>query len=228
MNIIQKIQKLVMSAESFEFAVYNLKDGGKIECDTEELEVGSIVSVVKEDGSKELAPVGEHTLEDGRTIVLDDASKVTEIKESDAPTAEEVEAKEEKMSMEVDPELVKAVGDMLKSKVSSLAEEEVSALANEIVYAITAYDEAKDLVEGEGEETENGIVTNTTTAGMSEEKFNALAEVVLEMAKKNEELESKLAKIPTGKAISEMEFGAETEAIDTVALRIEAIKNLNK
>ena len=228
MNIIQKIQKLVMSAESFDFASYVLKDGTMIECDTEELEVGSIISIVKED-SKELAPAGEHTLEDGRTIVLDDAAKVTEIKESDAPTAEEVEAKEEKMAMEVDLELVQAVSDMLKAKVTTLADEDASSLANEIVYAITAYDEAKDLVEGDEDSVENGIVTNTTTAGYSEERFNALTEVVLEMAKKNEELEVKLSKVPTGKAISEMEFKSDDSATDSMLeARIAAIKNLNK
>ena len=228
MNIIQKIQKLVMSAESFDFASYVLKDGTMIECDTEELEVGSIISIVKED-SKELAPAGEHTLEDGRTIVLDDAAKVTEIKESDAPTAEEVEAKEEKMAMEVDLELVQAVSDMLKAKVTTLADEDASSLANEIVYAITAYDEAKDLVEGDEDSVENGIVTNTTTAGYSEERFNALTEVVLEMAKKNEELEVKLSKVPTGKAISEMEFKSDDSAADSMLeARIAAIKNLNK
>lgn len=228
MNIIQKIQKLVMSAESFDFASYVLKDGTMIECDTEELEVGSIISIVKED-SKELAPAGEHTLEDGRTIVLDDAAKVTEIKESDAPTAEEVEAKEEKMAMEVDLELVQAVSDMLKAKVTTLADEDASSLANEIVYAITAYDEAKDLVEGDEDSVENGIVTNTTTAGYSEERFNALTEVVLEMAKKNEELEVKLSKVPTGKAISEMEFKSDDSSTDSMLeARIAAIKNLNK
>jgi hypothetical protein len=228
MNIIQKIQKLVMSAESFDFASYVLKDGTMIECDTEELEVGSIISIVKED-SKELAPAGEHTLEDGRTIVLDDAAKVTEIKESDAPTADAVEAKEEKMAMEVDLELVQAVSDMLKAKVTTLADEDASSLANEIVYAITAYDEAKDLVEGDEDSVENGIVTNTTTAGYSEERFNALTEVVLEMAKKNEELEVKLSKVPTGKAISEMEFKSDDSSTDSMLeARIAAIKNLNK
>ena len=227
MNIIQKIQKLVMSAESFDFASYVLKDGTMIECDTEELEVGSIISIVKED-SKELAPAGEHTLEDGRTIVLDDAAKVTEIKESDAPTAEEVEAKEEKMAMEVDLELVQAVSDMLKAKVTTLADEDASSLANEIVYAITAYDEAKDMVDGEEDSVENGIVTNTTTAGYSAE-FAALSEIVLEMAKKQEEMSTKLSKVPTGKAISEMEFGTEDSATDSMLeARIAAIKNLNK
>jgi hypothetical protein len=227
MNILQKIQNLVMSAETFEFAIYDLKNGGKIECDTEELEVGSIISVVKEDGSKELAPTGEHTLADGRTIVLDDSSKVTEIKESDAPTATEVEAKkEEKMAMEVDPDLLKSVSDMIKSKVSGMAEEELANLAYEIVYAITAYDEAEEIEIEMPEETENGIVTNTTTYSS---EFQALSEIVLEMAKKQEEMNEKLSKVPTGKAISEMEFKSDDfNSNDALEARIEAIKNLNK
>jgi hypothetical protein len=114
-------------------------------------------------------------------------------------------------------------------KVTTLADEDASSLANEIVYAITAYDEAKDLVEGDEDSVENGIVTNTTTAGYSEERFNALTEVVLEMAKKNEELEVKLSKVPTGKAISEMEFKSDDSAADSMLeARIAAIKNLNK
>lgn len=214
-----------MSAETFEFALYDLKNGGKIECSTEELEVGSIISVVKEDGTKELAPTGEHTLADGRTIVLDDSAKVTEIKESDAPTATEVEAKkEEKMAMEVDPDLLKSVSDMIKSKVSGMAEEDLSDLAYEIVYAISAYDEATDVEMPE--ETENGIVTNTTSYSA---EFTALSEIVLEMAKKQEEMSKKLSKVPTGKAISEMEFKSDDyNSNDALEARIEAIKNLNK
>jgi hypothetical protein len=225
MNILQKIQKLVMSAETFEFASYDLANGGKIECDTPELEVGSIISVVKEEGN-ELAPAGEHVLADGRTIVLDDSAKVTEIKESDAPTADEMG--NQKMAMETDPELVQAVFDMLKSKVSGMEEAEMQDLANNVVYAITAYDEAKDMLDGEEDSVENGIVTNTTTSGYSAE-FTALTDIVLEMAKKQEEMSEKLSKVPTGKAISEMEFGTEDSATDSMLeARIAAIKNLNK
>jgi hypothetical protein len=225
MNILQKIQKLVMSEETFEFASYDLANGTKIECDTPELEVGSIISVVKEEGN-ELAPAGEHVLSDGRTIVLDDSAKVTEIKETDAPTADEME--NQKMAMETDPELVQAVLDMLKSKVSGMEDAELQDLSNNIVYAITAYDEAKDMVDGEEDSVENGIVTNTTTSGYSAE-FAALSEIVLEMAKKQEEMSTKLSKVPTGKAISEMEFGTEDSATDSMLeARIAAIKNLNK
>jgi hypothetical protein len=219
MNIIDKIKSLVMSAESFDFAVYDLAGGGKIECDTETLEVGSIVSLVKEDGSKELAPAGPHTLADGRTIVLDDAAKVTEIKEADAPTATE-----EQMAMEVDPELMKAVAEMIKGGVSSIGEEDANNLANQIIYAITAYSEISES-EAEAEDSVPMIEDMKM-------QLETLSNLVLEMAKKqnafSSEVDNKLSKMPSGKAISEMEFTSEPEKIDPVAARIAAIKNLNK
>ncbi len=208
-----------MSVESLDFAVLDLSNGAKVESDTESLEVGSIVSLVKEDGSKELAPAGPHTLADGRTIVLDDSSKVTEIKEADAPTATE-----EQMAMEVDPELMSAVAEMIKGKVSGIAEEDASNLATEIIYAITAYDE---ISEDEAEAEDSVPMMEDMKV-----KMQQLSELVLEMAKKQQdfssEIETKLSKVPTGKAISEMEFKSEPEVIDPLAKRIEAIKNLNK
>ena len=219
MNIIDKIKSLVMSAESFDFGVYDLSQGGKVETDTETLEVGSIVSLVKEDGSKELAPAGPHTLADGKTIVLDDSSKVTEIKEADAPTATE-----EQMAMEVDPELMKAVAEMIKGGVSSIGEEDANNLANQIIYAITAYSEISES-EAEAEDS----VPMVEDMKM---QLETLSNLVLEMAKKqnsfSSEVDNKLSKIPTGKAISEMEFASEPEKTDMVAARIAAIKNLNK
>lgn len=219
MNIIDKIKSLVMSAESFDFGVYDLSQGGKVETDTASLEIGSIVSLVKEDGSKELAPAGPHSLADGKTIVLDESAKVTEIKEADAPTATE-----EQMAMEVNPELTKAVAEMIKGGVSSIAEEDASNLANQIIYAITAYSEISES-EAEAEDS----VPMVEDMKM---QLEALSNLVLEMAKKqndfSSEVDNKLSKIPTGKAISEMEFSSEPEKIDMVAARIAAIKNLNK
>jgi hypothetical protein len=225
MNILQKIQNLVMSAETFKFASYELANGTKVESSTEQLEVGSIISVVKEEGN-ELAPAGEHVLTDGRTIVLDDSAKVTEIKESDAPT--EAEMEKHKMAMETDPELVQAVVDILKSEISEMDDTKMQDLANNVVFAITAYSEAKMAGKDAMDAVENGIVTNTTTSGYSAE-FTALTDIVLEMAKKQEEMSEKLSKVPTGKAISEMEFGTEDSATDSMLeARIAAIKNLNK
>ena len=213
-----------MSVDSFDFGSYDLTDGKKVETDTETLEIGSIISLVT-DAGKELAPAGPHTLADGRTIVLDESSKVTEIKEKDAPTAAEEDMKmPEKMAMEMDPELVSAVSEIIKKKATGLSEDDLTSLSNELIMAIVAYDELSDN-EAEAEDSTPMVVDMS-------EKFNELSAIVLEMAKAQEkfssEIETKLSKVPTGKAISEMEFSSEPEVIDPLAARIEAIKNLNK
>ena len=224
MNILKRIQNLVLSVDSFDFGTYDLTDGKKVETDTETLEIGSIISLVT-DAGKELAPAGPHVLADGRTIVLDESSKVTEIKEKDAPTAAEEDMKmPEKMAMEMDPELVSAVSEIIKKKATGLSEDDLTSLSNELIMAIVAYDE---LNENEAEAEDSTPMVEDMT-----KKFNELSAIVLEMAKAQEkfssEVENKLAKVPTGKAISEMEFSSEPESIDPVAARIEAIKNLNK
>ena len=220
MNILQRIQNLVMSVDSFDFGSYDLTDGKKVETDTETLEIGSIISLVT-DAGKELAPAGPHTLSDGRTIVLDESSKVTEIKEKDAPTAAEEDMKmPEEMAMEMDPELVSAVSEIIKKKATGLSEDDLFSLSNELIMAIVAYDELSDN-EAEAEDS-------TPMVEDMKVKMQELSAIVLEMAKAQEKFSAELSKVPSAKAISEMEFSSEPESIDPVALRIEAIKNLNK
>ena len=220
MNILQRIQNLVMSVDSFDFGSYDLTDGKKVETDTETLEIGSIISLVT-DAGKELAPAGPHTLADGRTIVLEESSKVTEIKEKDAPTAAEEDMKmPEKMAMEMDPELVSAVSEIIKKKATGLSEDDLTSLSNELIMAIVAYDELSDN-EAEAEDS-------TPMVEDMKVKMQELSAIVLEMAKAQEKFSAELSKVPSAKAISEMEFSSEPEVIDPVALRIEAIKNLNK
>ena len=220
MNILQRIQNLVMSVDSFDFGSYDLADGKKVETDTETLEIGSIVSLVT-DAGKELAPAGPHTLSDGRTIVLDESSKVTEIKEKDAPTAAEEDMKmPEEMAMEMDPELVSAVSEIIKKKATGLSEDDLFSLSNELIMAIVAYDELSDN-EAEAEDS-------TPMVEDMKVKMQELSAIVLEMAKAQEKFSAELSKVPSAKAISEMEFSSEPEVIDPTALRIEAIKNLNK
>ena len=220
MNILQRIQNLVMSVDSFDFGSYDLADGKKVETDTETLEIGSIVSLVT-DAGKELAPAGPHTLADDRTIVLDESSKVTEIKEADAPTAAEEDMKmPEKMAMEMDPELVSAVSEIIKKKATGLSEDDLTSLSNELIMAIVAYDE---LSENEAEAEDSTPMVEDMKVKMQE-----LSAIVLEMAKAQEKFSAELSKVPSAKAISEMEFSSEPESIDPIALRIEAIKNLNK
>ena len=220
MNILQRIQNLVMSVDSFDFGSYDLTDGKKVETDTETLEIGSIVSLVT-DAGKELAPAGPHTLADDRTIVLDESSKVTEIKEKDAPTAAEEDMKmPEKMAMEMDPELVSAVSEIIKKKATGLSEDDLTSLSNELIMAIVAYDE---LSENEAEAEDSTPMVEDMKVKMQE-----LSAIVLEMAKAQEKFSAELSKAPSAKAISELEFSSEPETTDMVALRIQAIKNLNK
>lgn len=225
MNLLQRIQRLVMSAETLGFGTYDLSDGKKVKTDSDTLEIGSIVSLVTDSG-EELAPPGSHTLADGRTIVLDDSSKVTEIKEADAPTAteENMGKKPEMMAMEMDPELVSAVSEIIKKKATGLGEEDLTSLANELIMAMVAYDE---LNENEAEAEDS-----TTEVEDMKVKMQELSAIVLEIAKAQEkfsaDVETKLAKVPSGKAISEMEFATEPESVDPIAARIEALKNLNK
>lgn len=250
MNILQRIQNLVMSVDSFDFAMLNLKGGGRVESDTEALEIGSIVSLVTDEG-KELAPEGRHELQDGRTIVLDGSSKVTEIKEADAPTAAEIEAKKEddedekekedmkrgkmnkhygkkkstsEMAMEMDPELISAVAEIIKKTSTELSEEDTDSLANELIKAIVAY---TDMAEDDEEEKEEKEDMKKDEMKDMKVKMSELSSIVLEMAKSQQKFSTDLKKVPTGKAISEIEFSSEPEVIDPIALRIKALQNLN-
>jgi hypothetical protein len=70
------------------FGQGKLKDGTVVKYDTETLAVGSTVMVVTAEGQELPAPAGEHALEDGTVIVVDETGKVLEVK---AVTPEAVE-----------------------------------------------------------------------------------------------------------------------------------------
>lgn len=57
----------------------------------ESFEVGQALFVVAEDGSQVSAPAGEHTLQSGTTIVVDEAGIITEVKEKVEATSTTVE-----------------------------------------------------------------------------------------------------------------------------------------
>jgi hypothetical protein len=107
-----------------------LQDGTMVYTEADAFVVGAIVEVVAEDGSKSLAPVGEHILEDGSTVVVDEAGVILEIKpamEDEASDEAEVIVEEE-MSEEVSEEEV--IEDEVKEFMVS--EEEYSALLDRV------------------------------------------------------------------------------------------------
>jgi hypothetical protein len=103
MNKLQKIAQILGLTLSSEEVVETLAaegklaDGTRIFTDADAFVVGSAVQVETEEGMIP-APAGEHTLEDGNIIVVDEAGVILEIK---APEVEEEEPVEEDLAEEV-------------------------------------------------------------------------------------------------------------------------------
>jgi len=116
-----------------EMATMRLANGVTIEA--ESFEAGQNVFLVGEDEEKVAAPVGEHELEDGRILVIEEEGVIAEIKEvaEEAPAEEEVEVEqaaeeEEEMSYVTKEEFESAVSE-IKEMIAGMMpqEEEMSA-----------------------------------------------------------------------------------------------------
>jgi hypothetical protein len=86
------------------FASAKLADGTVVESDGE-LAAGSALSIVAEDGSKSPAPAGEHKLEDGSTVLVDEKGTIVSIEEAPVEKLEEIvpEEKTDAVKMAEDP-----------------------------------------------------------------------------------------------------------------------------
>lgn len=207
MNILNKIKEVL---KSYKFEALELKDGGKIKTDTDMLEVGSMVVLESAEGDVP-APAGEHTLMDGRTIVVDETGKVTEIKESSAPTAEEVAMEDDaaeavgEVRQEIVDEAVKAIDAATPSDVTT---EDAQAIAEEIVSIV-----------------EDKVAESTMEM---KKQMEELKKMIMEMTKTQEKMGEEFSAFkgaPSGKSISQLAFGADGE-VDVMSARIEAIKAL--
>lgn len=82
--------------------------------------VGDVVYIVKEDGTKELAPTGDHILSDGTTVTLDENSAITDIVEPQA-MEEETEETEETFEVVEKDEVLEVINN-LKSLIDEVKE----------------------------------------------------------------------------------------------------------
>jgi hypothetical protein len=107
-----------------------LKDGTVVEA--EEFVPGAALVVVAEDGSKSPAPAGEHTLEDGSVVLVDESGAIVSLKPLEAAedvekVVEEKEAEKVKMEDEEGPidgsEPESPVGDAVKEAIAEKIEE---------------------------------------------------------------------------------------------------------
>ena len=89
-KIASKVSKVILSSEKTKLEKAKLVDGTEVEIDGKEI-------FVIADNERLPAPVGEHTLEDGKVVVVEEEGQIKEIKEAEA---EEVEAEKEDEKME--------------------------------------------------------------------------------------------------------------------------------
>jgi hypothetical protein len=115
-----------------------LMDGTVVKYDTPELVIGSMITVVTPDGEFP-APVGEHTLEDGTVITVDETGKVIEI-EAKEETPEVVVEPVAPVVMAVTPEEKQAIMD----EVIAMFEPRLKALEDAILVSQSASSELQN------------------------------------------------------------------------------------
>ena len=122
-----------------------LADGTMISTEAEAFVEGAVVEIVDAEGAKSVAPVGEHTLEDGSIIVLDENGVIIEVKvaiedevSEEAEVVVEEELSEEKSEEEEnqDEELVDEY--MVSEEEIKALEERIASLEEVLLSAVEA------------------------------------------------------------------------------------------
>jgi hypothetical protein len=90
-NILNRILAELSSIREVKFEQMTLENGAVLEAET--FEAGSEVFIISGD-DRVAAPVGEHLLDDGRVLVIEEEGVVAEIKEAAAEVEAEAEAPE--------------------------------------------------------------------------------------------------------------------------------------
>lgn len=123
-----EVQEAVQEEVKVEMASMRLADGTLLEA--EEFVAGENVFLVGEDEERVAAPVGEHNLEDGRVMVIEEEGVIAEVREAaaeEAPEAEvEVEQAEEEMAYVTKEEFGAAI-DELKGMIAAMMPQEEMA-----------------------------------------------------------------------------------------------------
>lgn len=113
-----------------------LMDGTIVKYDTPELVIGSMITVVTPDGEFP-APVGEHTLENGTVVTVDETGKVIEIEVKEEETPEVVVEPIAPVTMAVSPEEKQAIMD----EVIAMFEPRIKALEDALLVSQAASSE---------------------------------------------------------------------------------------
>lgn len=128
-DVFKKIE-LALTPERVELASMLLVDGTKVEAEV--FEAGANVFLIGGDGEQIAAPVGEHKLEDGQILVIEEEGIIKELK-AEEPTIEvEVEAAaEEEMTMKDITEMVSALREEVEMMKQEMGKKQEMAEAIE-------------------------------------------------------------------------------------------------
>jgi len=126
-KILGEIKKLITFNEETKEAFVDAKVGDLIvRVEADDFAVGLPLLIVTEDGVMPASPdlAGEHTLEDGRVIVLDEGGIITEVKEAVGEIEELAEEKEEEMEEEEKEESkMEKLTEEVKMEIEKMIEE---------------------------------------------------------------------------------------------------------
>jgi hypothetical protein len=147
-DVFKKIE-LALTPEKVELASMTLADGTMVEAEV--FEAGANAFLVDGEGNRVAVPVGEHKLEDGKILVVEEEGIIKEIKEAvmeeEEPKVEvEIEAAEEEA-----PAAEMTIGDlvgmieslrseveMMKEEMGKYTKEEMSEESNEVAEVVMA------------------------------------------------------------------------------------------
>ena len=134
MNLQEVFKKIEMALtpqetqEEVKVEMATMKLAGGVVVEAESFEAGENVFLVGEDNEKVAAPIGEHELEDGRILCIEEEGVIYEIKEAAAEEVVEEEATEEVMEEEemayVSKEEFTAAIDEVKEMIAAMMPKE--------------------------------------------------------------------------------------------------------
>ena len=178
------------------------EDGTIFVSTAEELEAGVDISVLTEDGTTILLPIGTYKTAEGVSFRVEEEGVVAEVMESE--TEEEVEATEEKEEMA--EESLAEVGDWegMEKRIQNL-EDAVAKLKED---KVGGDEEVEELAE---EVTEPG--TNPKSIKTTEVVEFSAEEELEKLKSENEKLKTELAKSPADSPINTNKFSSERKAL---------------
>ena len=153
-----EVQEEIQAEVKVEFAQMKLENG--IVLEAEAFESGENVFLIGEEDQKVAAPVGEHKLEDGRMLIIEEEGVIAEIREA-AAEAEEEEVAEEAAQEE-------------------MAEEEEMAYVSKEEFT-AAIDEIKAMIQEMGKDKEE-MASESEEVQMNEEATEEVVEEKVEMS----------------------------------------------